>query len=87
MTTLCNLGAGGSWQSLQTRIGAFAFERLTTLNIASPDPRAAAIALLSAALTAAANAWYENIAARAHAGARFTQRVTAADTMVAAAGR
>ncbi len=87
MTTLCNLGAGGCLQSLQTRLGAFAFERLMALKLASPDPRSAAIALVSAALTAAGNACYENIAARAHAGARFAQGVTAADTMVAAGGR
>ena len=47
------------------------------------DPRLAVAGLLSQALNAA----WKNTAARAAQGARFAQRVTAADTMVAAAGR
>ena len=87
MTTLCNLGAGGCWQSLQTRIGALAFERLIALNVTSGDPRFAMIALVSAALNAAANAWLKTIVRRALQGARFAGSVTTADTMVAAGRR
>jgi hypothetical protein len=63
------------------------YERLLTLNLASGDPRFAAIALVSDVLAAAGNAWFETIAGRAHKGAKFAQSVTAADTMVAAGGR
>ena len=83
MTTLCNLGAFGSLQSFQ----AWAFERLVALNLGSGDLRWAVVALVSGALTAVGNAWFETIAARALQGARFARRVTAADTMVAAGGR
>ncbi|WP_407177176.1 hypothetical protein [Bradyrhizobium sp. STM 3562] len=87
MTTLYNLDVGGCWQSLQTRLGCLAFERLVALNVASGDLRLAVIGLLSAALSRAANAWVENIARRALQGARFAKSVTAADTMVAAGRR
>ncbi len=91
MTTLCNLVGGGSRQSLQTwlqaRFQTWVFERLIALNLASGDLRLAIIALVSGALIAAGNAWFENIAARALQGAQFAGSVTAADTMVAAGER
>ena len=80
MTVLCNLCAAGTRQSLQAR----AFEKLIALNLTSGDLRLAVIALVSGAIIAVANAWFENIAARALQGAEFAARVTAADTMVAA---
>jgi hypothetical protein len=80
MTSLCNLCALGTRQSLQAR----AFERLVALNLTSGDLRLAVITLLSDAVAAAVNAWFKNIATRAIQGARFASRVTAADTMVAA---
>jgi len=83
MTTLCNSSPFGSVHAFQ----AWVFERLITLNLASGDLRFAAIALVSGVLAAAGNAWFETIAARAHEGAQFARRVTAADTMVAAGGR
>ena len=87
MTTLCNQGAFGSRHAFQRSLQAWTYERLLTLNLASGDPRFAAIALVSDVLAAAGNAWFENIATRAHKGAQFARRVTAADTMVAAGGR
>lgn len=87
MTSLCNLGAGGCRPSLLQSLQVRAFERLVALNVASGDLRFTLIALVSAALTAAANAWLENILRRALQGARFAASVTAADTMVAAGRR
>ena len=84
MTTLCNQGAFGSRHAFQRSLQAWAYERLLTLNLASGDPRFAAIALVSGVMAAAGNAWFETIATRAHKGAKFAQSVTAADTMVAA---
>ena len=83
MTTLCNSSPLGSRQAFR----AWIFERLISLNLASGDLRVAAIALAAGALAAAGNAWFETIATRAHQGAQFARRVTAADTMVAAGGR
>ena len=89
MTTLCNQGAFGTRpafqpRSIQRSVQLWAYERLLTLNLASSDPRSAAIALVSDVVAAAGNAWFEIIATRAHKGAQFAERVTAADTMVAA---
>jgi hypothetical protein len=87
MTTLCNQGALGSRHAFQRSLQAWTYERLYTLNLASGDPRFAAIALVSSVVAAAGNAWFETIARRAYKGAKFARRVTAADTMVAAGGR
>ena len=83
MTTLCNSSPLGSRQAFR----AWMFERLIALDLAGGDLRLAMIALLAGALAAAGNAWFETIATRALQGAQFAQRVTAADTMVAAGGR
>jgi hypothetical protein len=87
MTTLCNSSPLGSRQAFQRTLQTWLFERLVTLNLASGDLRMAAIALVAGALAAAGNAWFETIATRAHQGAKFARRVTAADTMVATGGR
>jgi hypothetical protein len=87
MTTLCNQGALGSRHAFQRSLQAWAYDRLLALNLASGDPRFAAIALVSDVMAAAGNAWFKTIARRAHKGAKFARRVTAADTMVAAGGR
>ncbi|WP_024517691.1 hypothetical protein [Bradyrhizobium sp. Tv2a-2] len=95
MTTLCNQGAIGSRHAFQRSLHrsfprsfqVWAYERLLSLNLGSGDPRFAAIALVSGVVAAAGNAWFETIARRAHKGAKFARRVTAADTMVAAGGR
>jgi hypothetical protein len=83
MTTLCSSNALSVRQAFQ----AWIVERLITLNLTGGDLRVAAIALLAGALAAAGNAWLEIIATRALQGAQFARRVTAADNMVAAAGR
>jgi hypothetical protein len=80
MTSLCNLGTCGARHSLQL----WAFQQLAARDLASGDVRFSAIALVSDALSALGNAWFENIAGRAFQGAQFASRVTAADTMVAA---
>jgi len=87
MTTLCNSSPLGSRQAFQRTLQTWMFERLVSLNLASGDPRMAAIAFVAGVLAAAGNAWFETIAARALQGAHFARRVAAADTMVAAGGR
>jgi len=83
MSTLCNLGSTGSVQSLH----AWALEHLISSGGAARDFRSAMAALASNLFTAAANTWVKRIACQALKGARFAQRMTAADTMVAAGGR
>ncbi len=86
MITFCNSSPLGSRQAFR----AWIFERLIALDLAGGDLRLvmiALLALLAGALAAAGNAWFETIATRALQGAKFAQRVTAADTMVAAGGR
>ena len=83
MTVLYNVAPFGSlW-----RVQIWACERLIALDLASGDFRLAIVALASHTLNAAWNSLYENIAGRAWQGARFAERMTTADTMVAAAGR
>jgi hypothetical protein len=78
MTILDNTGISGPlW-----RAQFWASEHLTSPSYAF-DPRLAVVGLLSIALNAA----WKNTATRASQGARFAQRVTTADTMVAAGGR
>jgi len=78
MTILESTGIGGPlW-----RAHLWASEHMSSPGC-SFDPRLAAAELLSHALNAA----WKTTAARASQGARFAQRVTAADTMVAAGGR
>ena len=78
MTILCNTGFGAPlwraqiWANEHMNVSSYAF-----------DPRLAVIGLLSRALNAA----WKNTATRASQGAQFAQRVTTADTMVAAGGR
>ena len=83
MTVLYNVARFGSlW-----RVQIWACERLIALDLASGDFRLAIVALTSRTLNAAWNSLYENIAGRAWQGARFAERMTAADTRGAAAGR
>jgi hypothetical protein len=83
MTILCNSGIGASlW-----RVQIWACDQLMPLDYAVGDIRLAILALVSHWLTAAGNAVVENIARRAWQGAQFAQRITAADTMVAAGWR
>jgi hypothetical protein len=86
MTILCNSGLGWPIGRVQALMQAWAFESMISLDYAG-DLRWAIVALLSNAVAAAGNALVESILRRASQGARFAQRMTAADTMVAAAGR
>jgi hypothetical protein len=82
MTMLCNSGIGEPlW-----RVQIWACDRMPSLDCASGDPRLAIVALLSQSLNAAGNSIVKNILSRAWRGARFAERLTAADTMVAAGG-
>jgi hypothetical protein len=83
MTILCNTGISEPlW-----RVQIWACDRLPSLDYAAGDLRLAIVVLLSNWLNAAWNSLVENIAGRAWRGARFAERMTAADTMVAAGGR
>jgi hypothetical protein len=82
MTILCNSAISEPlW-----RAQVWACDQLTVLDSASGDPRLAIVAVLSQSLNAAGNSIVKNIVRRAWRGARFAQRMTAADTMVAAGG-
>ena len=78
MTILCNTGFGAPlgraqiWANEHMNVSRYAF-----------DTRLAAIGLMAQALNAA----WKNTAGRAAQGARFADRLSAADTMVAAGGR
>ena len=91
MATLCNSGIGGPlWRaqaSIQASIQTWAFHRLVRVDYAFGDLRSTIIALLAASLAAAGNTLAKTILRRAGQGALFAQRLTAADTMVAAGGR
>jgi hypothetical protein len=83
MTMLfCNSGFGEPLWRVQT----WACDHLASLDSASGDPRLAIVALLSQSLNAAGNSIVKNILGRALRGARFAERLAAADTMVAAGG-
>ena len=83
MTSLCNSGMSEPlW-----RVQIWACDHLASLDPASGDPRLAIVGLLSQSLSAAGNSIVKNILGSALRGARFAERLTAADTMVAAGGR
>lgn len=82
MTMLCNSGIGEPLG----RVQIWACDHLTSLDYASGDPRLAIVTLLSASLNAAGNSIVKNIVCRALSGARFAERLAAADTTVAAGG-
>ena len=82
MTTLCN---SAICEPL-CRVQIWACDHLASLDAASGDPRLAIVTLLSQSLNAAGNSIVKNIVSRAFRGARFAERLTAADTMVAAGG-
>ncbi|MGH6678586.1 MAG: hypothetical protein ACREDL_06555 [Bradyrhizobium sp.] len=87
MATLCNSGIGIPLWRVQALVQAWACERLIMADCTSCDLRWSVITLLSQALKAAVNALAETTLRRAFQGARFAQRITAADTMLAAGGR
>ena len=85
MTILCSLSIGAPLWRVLASVQTWALERLIGLD--ASDLRWVIVALLSHSLSAAWNSLVENIAGRAWQGARFAHSMTAADTMVAAAGR
>ena len=77
--------------SLQTRLQNWAFGRLASFDRMSFDPmvvdlRIALAALVTRSLVEAADAVVRHVMSRAWRGARFAKTITAAATMVAAAG-
>ncbi|WP_128928056.1 hypothetical protein [Bradyrhizobium guangxiense] len=65
---------------------ASVFGRLVSLDLMAVDLRFALASLAERSLTQAANALVRHIMGRAWRGARFAEDITAAATMVAAAG-
>jgi hypothetical protein len=82
MTMLCN----STIREPLWRAQVWACDHLSSLDCASGDPRQAIVTLLSQSLNAAGNSIVKTIVGRAWQGARFAERLTAADTMVAAGG-
>ena len=66
---------------------ASAFGRLVSLDLMAVDLRFALASVVARSLTQAADALVRHVMARAWRGARFAEDITAAATMVAAAGR
>ena len=73
--------------SLQTRLQGWAFGRLVSFDLMVVDLRIALAALVTRSLVEAADAVARHVMSRAWRGARFAKTITAAATMVAAAGR
>jgi hypothetical protein len=93
MTLLYDLGLRESSGPLR-RISTFALTRLTSFNGHAGDLRWTILALVLHVLGAVCafghrqlSRWASRVLLRAWQGARFATDITAADTMVAAAGR
>ena len=87
--------AGPLWrpQAFQARIWqartwqAWAFNRVVSLDLMAVDLRLALATVVARSLVQAADALVRHVMGRAWRGARFAEDITAAATMVAAAGR
>lgn len=80
--------AGPLWRSqasLHASLYAWAFSRLTFLDLTVVDLRVALATMLTRSLIQAADALVRHVMGRAWRGARFAEDITAAATMVAAA--
>ncbi|MEK9283662.1 MULTISPECIES: hypothetical protein [unclassified Bradyrhizobium] len=73
--------------SLHALLPTWAFGRLMSLDLMFIDFRLALVSLVTRSLVQVANALVRHLMGRAWRGARFTKDITAAATMVAAAGR
>jgi hypothetical protein len=73
--------------SLHTRLQSWAFGRLVSFDPMVVDLRIVLAALVTRSLIEAADAVVRHVMSRAWRGARFAKTITAAATMVAAAGR
>lgn len=78
------------WRSQPSQIQAWqawAFSRLVSLDLMAVDLRLALASAVTRSLVQAADALVRHVMGRAWRGARFAEDITAAATMVAAAGR
>ena len=73
--------------SLQSSLKTPGLGRLDALDLMSADLRLALMTLLARTVLVAANALVRHLMGRAWRGARFAQGITAAASLVAAAGR
>ena len=78
--------AGPLWRA-QAVLHALAFSRLMFFDLTVVDPRVAFATMVTRSLIQAADALVRHVMGRAWRGARFAEDITAAATMVAAAGR
>jgi hypothetical protein len=78
--------AGPLWRA-QASLHAWAFGRLVFSDLIAVDLRFALASVVTRSLVQAADALVRHIMGRAWRGARFAEDITAAATMVAAAGR
>ncbi|WP_407115228.1 hypothetical protein [Bradyrhizobium sp. LMG 9283] len=79
--------AGPLWRSQPFQVQAWAFSRLVSLDFTVVDLRLALATAVTRSLVHAADALVRHFMGRAWRGARFAEDITAAATMVAAAGR
>ncbi|MDA9530936.1 MULTISPECIES: hypothetical protein [unclassified Bradyrhizobium] len=82
--------AGPLWRSQPFQVQAWqawAFSRLVSLDVTVVDLRFALATAVTRSLLHAADALVRHVMGRAWRGARFAEDITAAATMVAAAGR
>jgi hypothetical protein len=73
------------WQAQAWSVSVFG--RLVSLDLMAVDLRFALASVVARSLTQAADALVRHVMGRAWRGARFAEDITAAATMVAAAGR
>jgi len=78
--------AGPLWRA-QASLHAWAFARLVFSDLIAVDLRFALASVVTRSLVQAADALVRHVMGRAWRGARFAEDITAAATMVAAAGR
>jgi hypothetical protein len=81
-----HLGPAGPLWRAQASLHAWSFGRLMFLDLTVVDLRVALATMLTRSLIQAADALVRHVMGRAWQGARFAEDITAAATMVAAAG-
>jgi hypothetical protein len=82
-----HLGAAGPLMRAHALLHSWAFERLVSFDLMFIDLRLALATFLTRSLVQASDAVVRHVMGRAWKGAHFAQGITAAATMVAAAGR
>ena len=86
MITPIHLGLAGPLWRAQASLHARGFGRFMFLELPAADLRLALATLVARSLIQAADALVRHVMGRAWRGARFAEDITAAATMVAAAG-